>query len=295
MDLFRPGPPNGSTCGRYSESMRALVTGSNSGLGFNTAVALAKANYQVVLAVRSPSKGQAAAERIRSMIPGSRIEFAHLDLSSANSVRQFVADQNSTQWSLLVNNAGAKVERPFKATEEGFEWHTGVNHFGHFALTTGLWPSRTEEARVVTVSSIVATRATLAPSSIAPDTFEEGKAYADSKFLNLLFAFNLSRLIDEAGLKASSVAAHPGFARAEPYGTKFTRVAELLLAQTAEQGAASIVRATNGSNGDYFAPQNFQLWGAPSLIRRPLKSLDLALMKEQWCIAEEATNTKFVV
>jgi len=290
-----PALPQGSAYVHYPECMRALVTGSNSGLGFHTAVALAKENYQLVLAVRSEARGQAAAARIRSLIPGSHIEVSLLDLSSLNSVRNFVERQGNQEWNLLINNAGAKVQRPFKTTEDGFEWHTGVNHFGHFALTAGLWPFRAAAARVVTVSSVVATGAKLSPSSIARETFDEGKAYADSKFLNLLFAFNLARLIDEAGHTAVSVAAHPGFARAEPYGTKLTRVAELLLAQTAEQGAASIVRATNGSNGDYFAPKNFQLWGAPALIRRPLKSLDLALMKEQWSIAEEATNTKFVV
>lgn len=248
-----------------------------------------------MLAVRSEGRGQAAAERIRSMIPGSHVEVAILDLCSLNSVRRFVEGQNKQRWDVLINNAGAKVQRPFKTTEDGFEWHAGVNHFGHFALTAGLWPMRADAARVVTVSSVVATRAKLSPTSISRESFDEGKAYADSKFLNLLFAFNLARLIGEADQSTRSVAAHPGFARAEPYGTKITRVAELLFAQTAEQGAASIVRATTGSNGDYFAPKNFQLWGAPALIRRPLKALDLTLMQAQWSIAEEATNTRFVV
>ncbi|MEY3888974.1 MAG: hypothetical protein RI931_96 [Actinomycetota bacterium] len=275
--------------------MRALVTGSNSGLGFHTAVALAQDNYAVVLAVRSESRGNAAAKRIRAIVPGSHIEVAHLDLSSLKSVQQFVAGQNTAQWSLLINNAGAKIERPFKPTEDGFEWHTGVNHLGHFALTAGLWPSRAKAARVVTVSSIVATRAKLSPTSIAPETFDEGKAYADSKFLNLLFAFNLARLIDEAGISAVSVAAHPGFARAEPYGTKITRAAELLLAQTAKRGAENIVRASSGSNGEYFAPRIFQLWGESTLVSRPIKAMDLQLMKDQWANAEETTHTRFVV
>lgn len=244
--------------------MRALVTGSNSGLGFHTAIALAKESYQVVLAVRSEGRGQAAAARIRSMIPASHIEVSLLDLSSLKSVRRFVDGQSNQKWNLLINNAGAKVERPFKTTEDGFEWHTGVNHFGHFALTAGLWPLRAKAARVVTVSSIVARGARLSPSSMARETFDEGKAYADSKFLNLMFAFNLARLIGEAVLASISVAAHPGFARAEPYGTKLTRLAEVLFAQSAEQGAASILRATMGSNGEYFAPKNFQVWG-----RRP--------------------------
>lgn len=275
--------------------MRALVTGSNSGLGFHTAVALAKENYQLVLAVRSEDRGEAAAARIRSMIPDSQIEVSLLDLSSLNSVRNFVERQSNQEWNLLINNAGAKVERPFKTTEDGFEWHTGVNHFGHFALTAGLWPLRAKDARVVTVSSVVATGARLSHSSIARETFDESKAYADSKFLNLLFAFDLARRIGEADLTSISVAAHPGFARAEPYGTKLTRVAELLFAQKVERGAASIVRATKGSNGDYFAPKNFQLWGAPTQIRQPLKALDLTLMQQQWSIAEEATNTRFAV
>lgn len=275
--------------------MRALVTGSNSGLGFHTAASLARANYRVVLAVRSTSRGAAAAQKIRSMIPGCEIEVAKLDLSCLGSVRQFVADQESKQWNLLVNNAGAKIEHPFKSTEDGFEWHLGVNHFGHFALTAGLWPSRSESARVVTVSSVVATNATLQAENVAAQTFDKGKAYADSKLLNLLFACNLARLIDGAGLTASSVAAHPGFARAEPYGNKLTRVAELLLAQSAKQGAENILRATKGSNGQYFAPSIFRLWGKPTEIHYPSRALDVELMQAQWSIAEAATNTRFVV
>lgn len=275
--------------------MRAIITGSNAGLGFHTASALAMANVEVVLAVRSLARGNAAKTRILATHPLARVEVARLDLSSLQSVRNFVADQGLRHWNLLINNAGAKIERPYKETEEGFEWHTGVNHLGHFALAAGLWPSRAENAKVVTVSSVVAGRATLESSSIAKLTFNESRAYEDSKLLNLLFATNLARLISEAGLTSASIAAHPGFSRAQPYGTRLTRLAEIFLAQPATAGAQSILRATAGRNGDYFAPRVLQLWGKPTLISKPPAALSLDLMQSHWVEAERATGIKFEV
>lgn len=275
--------------------MRAIITGSNSGLGFHTAVAFAKKNIEIVLAVRSLSRGNAAAHKIRAANPTACIEVSELDLSSLDSVARFVAGQESKGWDLLVNNAGAKIQRPFKQTREGFEWHTGVNHLGHFALTAGLWPARVDGAKVISVSSIVAKSATLNPESISRNTFDEGKAYADSKLLNLLFARNLSRLIDEKGLRASSIAAHPGFARAEPYGSIFTRIAEACFAQTAKRGAESIIQSAARSNGDYLAPRILQLWGDPRAIKWPEASADIHLLQHHWQEAERATGTKFVV
>lgn len=256
---------------------------------------LARENHEIVLAVRSLHRGEVALRAIKSQHPEAIIEVAELDLSSLNSVRQFVADQGSKKWNLLLNNAGAKIVRPFKLTEDQFEWHTGVNHFGHFALTAGLWPSRATGAKVIVVSSVVAARARLHPASVSEVTFDEGKAYADSKLMNLLFATNLARLIDAAGVDASSVAVHPGFARAEPYGTKLTRLAERALAQSAKLGAQSIIAATKGLNGEYYAPGILQLWGKPKLVSRPAKALDNDLMKQLWAEAEEATNTRFVI
>lgn len=273
--------------------MRAIVTGSNSGLGFHTAAALARDKYVVVLAVRSKVRGTIAAEKLRQAIPGCQIEVALLDLSSLQSIDAFISEQGNHEWDLLVNNAGAKIERPFKTTQDGFEWHIGVNHFGHFALTSGLWRSRAEFARVVTVSSIVANGATLKPENSSPKTFEEGKAYADSKLLNLMFAQQLSRLINESGLQAASVAAHPGFARAQPYGTRLTRVAELALAHSASKGAESIIEACNGQNGQYFAPRVFQLWGGPKKIHIPKSARDLDLLDRYWAEAEGATSRTF--
>lgn len=275
--------------------MRAIVTGSNSGLGLHTAAELAKRGYQVVLAVRSEERGLEAAAKLRSITPRGHIEVATLDLASLESVRNFAHAQSHTRWDLLVNNAGAKIERPFKRTDDGFEWHIGVNHYGHFALTAGLWPARATGARVVTVSSIVASGANLKPANQTERTFDEGRAYADSKLLNLLFAANLARLISEHEVDASSVAAHPGFSRAAPYGTKLTRAAELVLAQPAAMGARSIIEATTGSNDEYFAPRIFQLWGKPKRISMPDPTKDTGLLKRYWAEAEEATNSSFEV
>ena len=275
--------------------MRAIVTGSNSGLGFHTAAALAKKNYSVVLAVRSEARGALAASQLMSRVPGCDVTVAKLDLSSFQSIEQFVEDQGAQEWDLLVNNAGAKIERPFKTTQDGFEWHIGVNHLGHFALTAGLWGLRARHARVVTVSSIVARGARLLAENSLESSFHESRAYADSKLLNLMFAQQLSRAIDGAGISAASVAAHPGFARAEPYGTKLTRAAEYVLAQPASKGAESIIEACSGKNGDYFAPRVFQLWGGPSRIKVPDSASNLNDLRNIWAEAEKATGRTFRV
>ena len=275
--------------------MRAIITGSNSGLGLHTATELAKQGYEVVLAVRSAERGALAAEQIRSRIPAASIDIRNLDLSSLASVQAFAESQASKPWNILINNAGAKIERPYKTTDDGFEWHQGVNHLGHFALTAGLWPARASGAKIVTVSSIVARGATLEQASSLPATFNEGRAYADSKLLNLLFAMNLARLIQESGVEASSMCAHPGFARAEPYGTALTRVAELALAQTAQQGSRCTIDALNRFNGSYVGPRIFELWGAPTILQKPLLAENSEALAYHWGEAERLTGIKFRV
>ena len=141
---------------------RVIVTGANTGLGYQTALALAGAGAEVVMAVRDLDRGQAAAQRIREQIEQAKLRVIHLDLASLASVHDFAAGQAATgPLDLLVNNAGLMLVPRRELTHDGFESQMGVNHLGHFALTAGLLPAllQAETARVVSVTSLASRRA----------------------------------------------------------------------------------------------------------------------------------------
>lgn len=275
--------------------MHAIVTGANSGVGFYTVQSLIESGYEVTLAVRSLTRGAEAAERLIQRWPNARVSVELLDLASLSSIESFAERMRWKDWRVLVNNAGAKIERPYKTTRDGFEWHKGVNHLGHFALTARLWPSKAPMAKIVTISSVVARSATLELANSDFETFDEGRAYADSKLLNLMFSSKLAKLIDQTGSDAASVAAHPGFARAEPYGTKIIRAAELALAQSAEEGSRCTIAALSQKNGSYVGPKLLQLWGRPTLIGKPSLANDENALNHYWDEAEVLTGLKFEV
>jgi NAD(P)-dependent dehydrogenase (short-subunit alcohol dehydrogenase family) len=196
---------------------RAIVTGANTGLGFQSALALAGAGAEVVLAVRDLDKGQIAAQRIREQIDGAKVRVVYLDLDSLASIRVFAAGQAAFgPLDLLVNNAGLMLVPERELTADGFERHMGVNHLGHFALTAGLLPllSRSRSSRVVSVTSIA-----LAGRRVGKldhglgltGTYNPMRAYGQSKLAVGLFAEELDRRLRQAGSPVVSVLAHPGW------------------------------------------------------------------------------------
>lgn len=197
------------------------MTGANSGIGLTTAEQLAKQGASVVLAVRRLGEGQAVAEEIRSRVPGARLEVRELDLGSLASVRQFAAAflADHERLHLLINNAGV-MNTPRGKTADGFELQLGVNHLGHFLLTSLLTPRLIESApaRVVVLSSCYHDRAMGRDGDIhfGDLFFERTKydgwtAYAQSKLANLLHARELGRRLAGTGVTAVSV--HPGWVR----------------------------------------------------------------------------------
>ena len=246
----------------------AIVTGANTGLGFETARGLLRLGFEVVITSRDFERGDKAVARLRSEYPESQISALELDLSNQSSVRAFAPSYIRTHknWDVLVLNAGAKVLSNYRETDSGIEYHFGVNAVGHFALVADLLTLRASVARVVTVSSIVAR---FAPSELGPAgsalSYSAGASYSASKLSNYLFAMELqSRFGSES---FSSLAAHPGFARAEPYGPQSTRFFESFLAQSAAQGALPIIEAATDSSlpgGSYRVPKILELWGQPT-------------------------------
>lgn len=264
-----------------------VITGGNAGLGFFCAERAIQAGHQVCLASRSLDRADIARRTLLNSYKNAGVHIRHLDLSDLNSVSEF-AKSFELEWDVLINNAGAKIERPFKTTSQGYEWHVGVNHIGHFALTAGLMKYARAGANVTTVSSIVARRG-------RPDfdqdveTFNERKAYANSKLMNLMFALELAEKFK--GTSFTSTAAHPGFARASSYGPPGLRVAEYLFAHSARLGSDSIWSATSSSNGSYLAPRHFELWGrsAPAAI----PEMANRHREEFWTVSEVLSGAKF--
>ena len=246
----------------------ALITGANTGLGFETARGLLGLGYEVVITSRDLERGEKAVARLKSEYPNGQISALALDLSNQSSVRAFAPrfTQAHKKCDVLVLNAGAKVLSSYRETDSGIEYHYGVNAVGHFALVADLLALRAPIARVVSVSSIVAR---FAPSALgpagSPTSYSAGASYSASKLSNYLFAIELQNRFGSEAF--SSLAAHPGFARAEPYGPKSTRFFESFMAQSAARGALPIIEAaTDGSlpGGRYRVPKIFELWGEPT-------------------------------
>lgn len=237
----------------------AIITGGNTGLGFECAKRALAEQYRVVIACRSIDKGEQAKKTLNLLFPKSEVSVQQLDLADLQSVKVFCENFDS-HWNLLLNNAGAKIELPYKQTKQGFEWHIGVNHLGHFALTCGLITKAAQAATVSTVTSVVSSRGSLDLSDINPNgAFNERQAYANSKLMNLAFAIELANRFE--GSQMRSTASHPGFARASAYGSKAIRISEYLLAQSARLGSDSIWQSTKATNGALVAPKYFELWG----------------------------------
>lgn len=288
----------------------AVVTGSNTGLGFDTARALAEHGATVILGVRDPAKGAAAAERIRSTAPQSSVLVQELDLGNLTSVRNASAAilADHPRIDLLVNNAGVMIP-PKAVTPDGFELQFGTNHLGHFALT-GLLLERlltTPGSRVVVVASL---GHKLGGAIHFDDLqWEQGynraQAYAQSKLANLLFGYELHDRLSRAHASTIAVAAHPGFTDSELMRHVWTPVAPLmklsgpLLGQTPAQGALPQLRAATDPDvvgGQYWGPRGFlELRGYPKLVSSSKKSHDREVGRRLWSISEELTGVSFPV
>lgn len=291
----------------------AVITGANSGIGFETAKALASKGARVVLAVRSLEKGQAAAQRIQTVHPQAHVEVERLDLADLASVRLF-AERLLKRYSaihVLINNAGV-MALPYRRTVDGFEMQFGVNHLGHFALTGLLLPAilTTPGARVVTVSS-----GAHAFGQIAFDNLDGSKgyqrwaAYAQSKLANLLFAYELQRRFAAAGVSAISLACHPGYADTELHkagprmegsalGEALAGVINALFAQSAAMGALPTLYAATSPDahgGDYIGPDGFGgIRGYPTPQRSSARSYDPDLARRLWEVSEQLTGVHYV-
>jgi NAD(P)-dependent dehydrogenase (short-subunit alcohol dehydrogenase family) len=288
----------------------AIVTGCNTGLGFDTARMLAERGACVVLAVRDTEKGKAAKDRILNTAPHADVSIQPLDLGSLRSVRAAVEDLRGAypRIDLLINNAGVMIP-PKQVTPDGFELQFGTNYLGHFALTglllDNLMP--VDGSRIVVVSS----NAHKLGGAIHFDDlqwerrYNRGAAYAQSKLANLMFCYELQRRLAAADVPTIAVAAHPGFTDSELTRHVWKPVAPLMrrfgpyVGQDPAKGALPQLRAATDPQvrgGQYWGPDGlFELRGYPTLVKSSAKSYDEAVQKRLWGIAEELTGVSFPV
>jgi NAD(P)-dependent dehydrogenase (short-subunit alcohol dehydrogenase family) len=269
-----------------------VVTGGNSGIGRQTAAALAAVGARVVLAVRDPGRG---AEAARSMT--GDVEVRVLDLADLASVRRF-ADGWEGPLDVLVNNAGLMAV-PHQRTADGFELQFGTNHLGHFALTNLLLDRVT--ARVVTVSSGLHRRGEIVLDDLNWERrrYSPYGAYGQSKLANLLFTLELQRRLEADGSPVRAVAAHPGYAATNLQGNQgplrngLMAVANRLLAQSDAQGALPTLHAAVADlpGGSYVGPDRFaEMRGHPTLVGRSPAASDPVLAGLLWDASEELTG-----
>jgi len=280
----------------------AVVTGANSGIGWDTARALAAKGARVVLGCRHETKGRDAEERIRRRVPNADVRFEALDLGSLASVRRFAEKlaAEEAHLDLLVNNAGVMMT-PRGKTADGFETQFGTNHLGHFALT-GLLLDKVRVApgaRVVTLSSLIHFTGRIDFDDLqAERSYDPSRAYGQSKLANLLFARELARRFQAAGIPALSVAAHPGSTRTElQRHSRLMAAAVRLVSQLPPQGALPSLYAATAPDvrgGEYFGPSRaFGMLGPPDRARSSPRSQDVATARRLWEVSEQLTGVRF--
>jgi NAD(P)-dependent dehydrogenase (short-subunit alcohol dehydrogenase family) len=291
-----------------------VITGANSGLGLETARALARQNAHVVLACRDLDKGAEAKARILAEHANAAVEVLDLDLADLASVQDFAALIRAREGRLhgLINNAGV-MAIPRQLTVDGFERQLGVNHFGHFALT-GLLLDRllaTPGSRIVTVSSKAHAIGKMHWDDLdAAKSYHPWAAYGQSKLANLLFTFELARRLSELRQDVRSVACHPGYAATnlqyvgpQQYNSRIGHfvmsLGNRLIAQTAEGGAQPTLFAclsSDAQSGDYIGPSGFMgRAGAPAKLRAKHAAYDPEAMQKLWKISVERTGVDYAV
>lgn len=284
----------------------ALVTGTG-GLGLETALELARAGGEVIVAGRNSEKGAAAVARIRREVPEAAIRFEQVDLASLASVADFGTRlrQERTSLDLLINNAAVMNPPRRQVTVDGLELQLGTNYLGHFALTAHLMPllARSAAPRVVTLSSVAARSGAIDFDDLQAERgYAPMRSYSQSKLACLMFALELQRRSEASGWGVASIAAHPGISRTDllhnaPGRWSAAGIARSLLwflFQPAAQGALPTLFAATAAEargGAYYGPTGIgELRGAPGVAAIPSPALDREASARLWRISEELTS-----
>ena len=286
-----------------------IVTGANTGLGYETALSLAEHGAKVIMACRNKSKANAAKAKIEAEVPNAELEVMEIDLSSLSSVRNFAKEYQSKYDRLdgLINNAGVMTP-PYTKTEDGFELQFGANYLGHFLLTGLLIDTitKTPDSRIVTLSSIVHKNGKINFDDLQSEKkYSPSGAYAQSKLACLMFTFELQRRLEKAGHSQTiSVAAHPGIATTELsrhmpkiiYTLLRYTVAPLLTHAPIEGAKPTVLGAIgNAKGGDYFGPTGFnEFKGKAGKATSTDLANDETIANRLWKVSEELVSLKYL-
>lgn len=298
---------------------RAVITGVTGGLGFHTALELARHGAELVVTARDDAKARDVVARLQDEVPDVVVEVVALDLASLADAKRAAADVVAAgdRVDILVNNAGV-MATPQSTSVDGFELQIATNHLGHFAWTATLWPTlRASAARVVTVSSLAHSWArgfdlrSLSPEG-SPRRYQRWTSYAESKLANLSFALELNRRAKAAGLEVESVAAHPGYAwtNLQKSGISLgggintlagiaTHQVSRIIGQSAAMGAWPLLQAATDpsfTGGEYVGPSSLaQTRGRPKLVGMTRWARDEDLADQIWAASEQAAGVGFDV
>jgi len=282
----------------------AVVTGANSGIGFEAAAVLAQRGADTILACRDVGKAEAAAARVTAAAPGTTVSVVRLDLASLDSVRAAAAEilAGHERLDLLINNAGL-MWPAYGKTADGFELQFGTNHLGHFALTCLLIEAMlpVPGSRVVTVSSNGHRTGRINFADLQSERrYGRLAAYAQSKLANLMFTYELQRRLAAAGAPTVALAAHPGVAFTDltrhlpaVLQSAYPAVAGLFT-QSAAMGALPVLRAATDPaavGGEYYGPAGLpQIKGYPVRVSPAARSRDENAQRRLWAESERLTG-----
>jgi NAD(P)-dependent dehydrogenase (short-subunit alcohol dehydrogenase family) len=289
----------------------ALITGANSGIGYQAALQFARHGAHVLLGCRSVAKGRTALDRLLHEAPNASAELVELDMASLASIRAFAASfaSRGLPLDILINNAGVMALPARELTPDGFERQFGTNHLGHFALTGLLIPQllAAPSPRVVTVASLAHRNGKIEFDNLQSErSYIPWDAYGASKLANILFAKELDRRARLAHSKLISLAVHPGvsttniFANGPGANSLKALVVRLLapvMMQNDEAGALpTLYAATSPSahGGEYIGPDGFQeLKGSPAVVQPRPQALDEAVGQQLWAVSEQLTGVTY--
>lgn len=284
-----------------------IITGANSGLGLEATKVLSQKGGTVIMAIRDLAKGQKVLNDILSKNPNAKVELMELDLANLESIRSFAKEfkRKHSQLHILVNNAGIMWPSKRVATKQGWESQFGINHLGHFALTSLLFDvlNNTPSSRVVNQSSIAHRMISHINFNDLNwnKTYNKTKAYAQSKLANLLFTYQLQRKLTERQSNTIAVACHPGVAVTNLFRDSIgiVRWGSKQVGQKAEFGALPLLRAATEEGlkgGEYIGPKGFlEFTGRPAEVASNKLSKDLALAEKMWEASETLIESTFSV
>ncbi|MCP4141996.1 MAG: SDR family NAD(P)-dependent oxidoreductase [Chloroflexi bacterium] len=291
-----------------------IITGANSGTGLSATKFMASKGATIIMACRNPQKAKDAMQSIKTENPAAKLDFIHLDLGDLTSAKKF-ADAFKEKYAsldILINNAGV-AQTPDMKTKDGFELQMGINHLGHFALTSYLVEhlANTKNSRIAVVGSMNGEQGKMHFDNLFFEgNYDAMQAYNQSKLATHLFAYELGKRFENAGIGVEVLAANPGFIKTNilkenayttrSFGFKLMfGIAEALLAMSPDQGSLPIMRAATDQtlkNGDFVSPMKTGgMRGLPKLVTLTNPDFNDENAKRLWEMSEELTGVKYEI